>query len=406
MIIEGESTNEDLTANNDVQSDANAAPDTGSDPASGGGADVQTHEPTEQEREQSDVDAFTKGVDSLKDPTIKAPGDAPTKKEKVDSAAAKPADAGKQPGDGKAGADPAAKDPKAKPADPALEAEISGLGLKGKSAERFREMAGEIKATRPMMETLASLNVKDQAQLNAILKDASDGLQWERLVMDSGAKQEQLTSALQIIKAMNADDPKLKGMALDAMLGECKAVAEMLGREIPGLTGDPLDKHPDLKQAVEALDITREHALELVKARTMQGQYDARDNAQRQAAMQRENQTKAEQAEVARVDQLSERLKASDPYFAAKLQTMISNGTMDRVKALPWNQRYSALEIAYNLIPNPVAATTAATQPGRVRPGPIVNRGNNVSGNGVARKEFKNDIEAFEFGVASVSSQH
>lgn len=353
--------------------------------------------------EENDIAAFTKGVESLKDPTIKAPGDAPTKKEKVDPAAAKPADAGKQPGDGKAGADPAAKDPKAKPADAALEAEITGLGLKGKSAERFREMAGEIKTTRPMMETLASLNVKDQAQLNAILKDASDGLQWEKAVMDSTAKPEQLTSALQIIKAMNADDPKLKGMALDAMLGECKAVAEMLGREIPGLTGDPLDKHPDLKQAVEALDITREHALELVKARTMQGQYDARDNAQRQAAMQRENQTKAEQAEVARVDQLSERLRASDPHFADKLQAMISNGTMDRVKALPWNQRYAALEIAYNLIPNPVVPST---QPARVRPGPIVNRGNNVSGNGVARKEFKNDIEAFEFGVASVSSQH
>lgn len=364
----------------------------------------QTPPPSDEERLQSDVDAFQKGVDSIKDPSIKEPADA-TSKEKTSTTPAKPAEPGKPPGAEKPATDPAKEAPKdGKTNDPDVEKEITALALKGKSAERFREMAGEIKTTRPMMETLKGLNVTDQTQLNAILKDASAGLQWEQAVMDSTAKPEQLSSALQIIKAMNSSDPKLQGMALDAMLGECKVVAERMGREIPGLTGDVLDKHPDLKQAVDALDITREHALELAKARAMQSQYDARDTAVRQSAQQREQLAQQETAEYQRIDELSETLKASDPHFGAKLEAMKANGSMARVAALPVNQRYNALLQAYRAIPAPVAAPapSPAAQT-RIRPGQITNRGNNVSGNGVARTKFNSDVEAFEFGVASAS---
>lgn len=366
-------------------------------------ADASATPPNEEQQQQNDVDAFKAGVNSLKGDNGDA--NAATKAKDGDAAGVDGSD-GKRPAAKKPdSSDPANRegDPAKKQPDPELEKEISGLGLKGKSAERFREMAGEIKTTRPMMETLKGLNVTSQDQLNSILKDASAGLQWEKAVMDSTAKPEQLTSALQIIKAMNTNDPGLHRKALDAMLGECKVVAERLGVEIPGLTGDILDKHPDLKQAVEAMDITRERAVELAQLRTGTQNYQQRDQATAAQLRQQEQMQQAEQMERSRIDDLSNTLAKADPHFAAKFEAMRQNGTFAAIAQLPMQQRYAAILQAYNALPNPVTQQAAAPAQQRVRPSQVANRGNNVSGNGVARTEFKNDLEAFKFGVASVS---
>src|SRR5690625_3468513 len=55
--------------------------------------------------------------------------------------------------------------------DPEVEKEIEGLGLKDKSAARFREMANTIKATSQELESLK--------------RDAERGMEWERVVMES-----------------------------------------------------------------------------------------------------------------------------------------------------------------------------------------------------------------------------
>lgn len=366
-------------------------------------ADASATPPTEEQQHQNDVDTFKAGVNSLKGDNGDA--NAATKAKDGDATGVDGSD-GKRPAAKKPdSSDPANRegDPAKKQPDPELEKEISGLGLKGKSAERFREMAGEIKTTRPMMETLKGLNVTSQDQLNSILKDASAGLQWEKAVMDSTAKPEQLTSALQIIKAMNANDPGLHRKALDAMLGECKVVAERLGVEIPGLTGDILDKHPDLKQAVEAMDITRERAVELAQLRTGNQNFQQRDQANAAQLRQQEQLQQMEQTERSRIDDLSNTLAKADPHFASKFETMRQNGTFAAIAQLPMQQRYAAILQAYNALPNPVTQQAAAPAQQRVRPSQVANRGNNVSGNGVARTEFKNDLEAFKFGVASVS---
>ena len=377
------------------------AQDTANPPAGDGSqAGEGAQAPTQEEQRDADLDAFQKGVDSLKDEP-----DAATKETKDGDAAGKPAADASGPGAKKP--DPGAPvDPKGdagkKQPDPELEKEISGLALKGKAAERFREMAGEIKTTRPMMETLKGLNVTSQEQLNGILKDASAGLQWEKAVMDSTAQPEQLTSALQVIKAMNTSDPKLHRMALDAMLGECKNVAERLGVEIPGLTGDILDKHPDLKQAVDAMDITRERAVELAQLRAGNKNYESRDQQQAEQGRQRQMAEQAERAEMARIDDLSNTLQRNDPQFQAKFAALQANGTFAAIGNLPVQQRYAAVLQAYNAL-QIQDAPPATAAPARVRPSAITHRGNNVSGNGVARTEFKNDYDAFEAGVESVT---
>lgn len=388
--------------NDDQDAITESTNEQGSSESAGAGDGTNLEQPsstaTEDKRQKEELDAFQAGVDSLK-----ADGDAAAKKPDTD-AAADARKSGKSPTAEQPAADPAKKDQaQAKQPDAEVEKEITGLALKGKAAERFREMAGEIKSSRPMIETLKGLNVADQPTLDAILKDAADGLRWEHMIQQSTASPQQLESAVGIIKAMNSGDPKIQGMALDAMLNECKNVAERLGRAIPGVTGDPLDKHADLKQAVEAMDITREHAMELAQARARDAAYQNRDQQTRQANEQRAQQQRIEQAESQRIDELSETLRASDPHFAYKLDVMKQSGVFDRIKSLPATDRYAAVLQAYRSVQAPVQQAATVQQPQRVRPGAVTNRGNNISADGVARKDFKNDVEAFEFGVASVS---
>jgi hypothetical protein len=352
---------------------------------------------SDEQSERETVDAFKAAAKNVKGEDGAAPKEA-----QAGDAPAKPGADGKRP-DAKA-ADPAAgADPKGvkKPADAELEKEITGHGLKGKAAERFREMAGEIKTTRPMMEVLGRVNVKDAQQLDALLRDASVGLGYEKMIMDAKAAPEQLKGAMQIIGAMNTGKPELQIQAAQAMLNEARAVLERHGIEIAGVTADPLDKHSDLKQAVEAMDITREHALELAKLRTGNANRAANDQATARANQDRANAEANETRMRADIDNLSAALEKNDPHFEHKFKALQAAGEFDRIKALPFHQRYQALVNAYNGVPNPVAAP--GPTPARVRPTNVTNRGNNVSGNGVARTEFKTDLEAFRAGVDAVS---
>jgi hypothetical protein len=366
---------------------------------SGGGTEQSTQQPgkSEEEQQRESVDAFKAAAKNVKGDDGATPKETPQ-----GDASGKPSADGKRP-------DPKKSDPAAagdskgdkKTADPELEKEIAGFGLKGKSAERFREMAGEIKTTRPMMEVLGRVNVKDAQQLDALLRDASVGLGYEKMIMDAKAAPEQLKGAMQIIGAMNTGKPELQVQAAQMMINEAKTVLERHGVHVEGVTGDPLDKHPDLKQAVDAMDMTREHALELAKLRTGNANRTANDQAAARANQERANAEANENRVRADIDNLSAALQKNDPHFEHKFKALQAAGEFDRIKALPLNQRYQALVTAYNGVPNPVAAPAPA--PARVRPTNVTNRGNNVSGNGVARTEFKSDLEAFRAGVDAVS---
>ena len=356
---------------------------------------------SEEEQQAAAVDAFKAAAKGVKDQDSAAP-----KKETPDAAAEAGAN-GKQPAakkpDAGVAADKSGVEAKKQP-DAEVEKEIAGLALKGKAAERFRDMAGEIKSARPLMDILGKVNVKDANQLDSMLKDVAVGLGYEKMIMDAGAQPEQLKGAMQIIAAMNTGKPELQIQAAQMMLNEAKTVLERHGVNIDGITADPLEKHPDLKQAVEAMDITREHALELARLRTGNVNRNASDTANAQAAERQRQEQAAETQARQQIDVLSNTLKQNDPHFDAKFQKLSENGTFAAISRLPWNQRYQAVLNAYNALPAPVAAPVPAPgQAARVRPTAIQNRGNNVNAGGLARTEFKSDLDAFRAGVDSVS---
>jgi hypothetical protein len=301
---------------------------------------------------ESDLDAFAQGVAEASEPEAEA------------EAAPEPEAA------------PAAEAAPAPEADPVAE-EIAALGLKEKSAERFKELAGKVKELSTERETLQAA--------------AQRAEQWEQMVTSTGATPEQYSSALGYLSAINSGDPAAMGKAFDAMLGELQWLGKTLGREVTGLV-DPLQDHADLAEAVDAGDMTRKAALEVAQARvTLARTAEQAGKVQQQTAAQQ-----AQAQAVAAVNALDQRLQA-DPLYAAKMQAMQQTGAFAWIKDnLPPEKWAAAIEREWQ-------RTTVAAPP---KPRPAVGHVplRPVRQSAPMHAAPKNDLEAFELGVSQVGA--
>lgn len=219
--------------------------------------------------------------------------------------------------------------------DEAIEAEIAERGLKGKSADRFRDLANKAKQfdeVRPLAEA-------------AIAR----AREWEDTVASTGATPEQFGQALGLLALSNSGDPIKMRQAYDALEEIRVQWAQRLG--IAAGDVDPLIEHPDLAEAVGQGDITKKHALELAEARRMRALQNER--AQEQTADFQHRQ--AVQAGAQAVTALGNELAASDPHYRAKLPVLMP--ILEAVRdAYPPNEWPERIRAAYAKIPNPVAA--------------------------------------------------
>lgn len=293
-----------------------------------------------------------------------------------------------------------AADPAKPVRDEATEAEIKALGLKeGKSAERFRAMAGEIKTLAPLREALDKAGIKDVAQLPELARHASDYRELIGMVQDTGATPEQYGMSLDYLKVVNAangGDRAAAERAYEMVSGELATLAKLIGKPVPGVH-DPLEAHVDLKQMVADGDITPAAALEMAQLR--QGrQLD--DGRQRLIDQQKERQQQQDQASaqgVASLNALGAELAAADPHYAAKAPALVAalQEIRDKVPPAAWAATARAL---YSRLPNPVAAPAPATV-ARPAPGPV--RGNNVRPAVVAVTD--DPFEAMGNGIAAAN---
>lgn len=278
-------------------------------------------------------------------------------------------------------ADPAAEKDPVKIAAAKVETEIQTLGLKEKAAERFRELS-----KRPTPEAFA------QAK-----SDADRGAQWEDIILQSTVKPDQLQRLLGYGQAVNSGDPAAMRVAYDAMQKEMAWLGKTLGLEAPGV--DPLEAHADLKQQVAEGDITRAAALELASHRA-----SARLGTEHQQQTQRQQQQEQQLAsdrETARVglNTLGQSLQAADPaHFDAKIAMLAPTIGIIR-ESLPPSRWVAVLHAAYLKCPTPAAAPAPAAVP---RPGHVPLRPSGAPSASHTRQP-KNDLEAFEIGLASVS---
>lgn len=312
------------------------------------------------DKDAAAVAAFDKGMVEV------PPEDAPVKVEEAKPADDKPAAEAKP--DGKDG-----KDAKVEEKHDDIEKEITELGLKEKTAARFRELA-----TRPT-----------EAEVTPLRERAAKADEWERVVTSTGATPEQFGTALNYLSAINSGDPKLMGPALDNMVKEVEWLAGKLGREVPGAS-DPLKAHTDLAREVEEGQLTRARALEIINQRALA----ERNGEQAQRFQQEQQHRQTVDQAMTNIAALNEKLKTSDPAFLQKLPLL--QPALEIIRgSLPPNQWAAAVERAYLALPAmapPPPKPSVAAVP--LRP----------TGNAPAAQVRvpKNDAEAFDMGVASV----
>ncbi len=257
--------------------------------------------------------------------------------------------------------------------DTAVEAEISGLGLKQKAADRMRELHSQAKELAPLKEALEKAGITDVASLPQLVERAKTAEEMVNLVVETGANAEQYARALDYLAASTAASAGNLDAAeklWEYLTGEMAVVGRMLGREVPGIV-DPLAAHADLRDEVDDGNITRARALELAKARDNEAAAKARQaqaaertsagHAQQQAIQQGKESLNALGARLLEAD--PEGYNAKAPYLVAKLREIAT-----KFPPHQWAEQGAIAYAAIKLPAKPAQAPGAGFNGGPVRP--------------------------------------
>lgn len=325
-----------------------------------------------------------------------------------DPAAAPPAD-GQPPATPQDGAPPADGQPPAaaedeQQPDADTEAEIASLGLKEKSAERFRGMAAEIKELAPLREAMKAAGIEDVAKLPDVVKRAEAGDFLFEEISKTGTSPEQYGMALDylgLIGKAQQGDMVAAEKAYITMSGELAALAKLLGKEVPGVH-DPLANHQDLRAEVEAGDLPRARAVEIAGQRD-RAAYTG--NVERQRTESQQAAEQAEQRGIQWLQQFDAEMAQEDPSYAAKRPQLNEAVRQIREQYHPseWAQR-TALAYARIQAPAPAAAAPAVAAPAapvQPRPGPVRPSGPRPA---MDPTTFASPMDALEYGIQQATN--
>lgn len=295
------------------------------------------------------------------------------------------------PADGQTPAEPDKPQP-----DADTEAEITALGLKDKTAERFRALAGEVKELAPIRDAMKAAGIDDVSRLPELVHRASVGEDMVKMVSDTGTSPQQYEMALDylgLISKAQRGDMSAAGQAYEVMSKELAVLAQMLGKEVPGVH-DPLAAHADLLAEVQSGDLPRARAMEIAATRA-QGAYTS--SAQRQQEQARQATEQARQAAFAGLQEYDAEMKATDPTYLAKRATLHGqvNEIMAKYPPHEWERRTA---IAYARIQAPATAAPAA--PAQPRPGPMRPNGPQPT----MAPAFDDPMKALEFGIEQANN--
>lgn len=293
---------------------------------------------------------------------------------------------------------PKAEDKPDKPADDKpedepdpVDAEIAELKLGERSAKRFRELSDEVKSLAPLREAAEKAGV-DLDDLPSVFDRAKQRDEFVEMVSNTGASPEQFGKTLDYLTDIHAaakGDVQAAERAFNTLLPEVQALASLLGKDIAGVA-DPLTGHDDLKQAVEDGDITRQHALELAKART-QGKLHETTSRQQQEQQQVAQEQQQARDWLVRFDQ---HMTANDPTYAGK-RPMLDALAANIRATLPPAAWPEAVQRAYASIPAVVAPPAPKPRPGPVRP--------NMPPARMQQAEYDSMDDALEAGIRAAS---
>lgn len=246
--------------------------------------------------------------------------------------------AGTQPGQ-----KPAAEQPGAKP-ETAEDLTLMPEGLQPKARERFQALANTNKE-------LTSQNEQLRTQVDYV----------RETFQQHGIQQPQFEQAAAVIGMMNRGD--LPG-ALAVLDEQRRMISLAMGQPLPGV--DALSEFPDLRSAVDNMQVTEQHAMEIARSRHLQlTQQRQNQQAQQQHQVQQANQQAVHQGTLA-VDRLCQQLASSDMDYAT-IEAQLLPVIPKLLQGVPPNQWENAVRTQYDLLKQ-VASRVRSSAPTTTQP--------------------------------------
>lgn len=284
-------------------------------------------------------------------------------------------------------ADPAKPEAGGKPDDatgaagkepPSTEDEIKTLGIKNERAQaRFREL-------------------RDQAaQVPALQEKALQYDQMLQHITATGATPQQFQSALSYLNIVNNGSPEQLAQMRETLLREIDWIDGKIGAK-----GDVLAQHADLKDAVENGEISREYAVEIARQRSLK-QAQQQYVTQQTESQQRQQQERDAAVRAARdqLNSLGQRLQASDPHYAQRVQQAMQ-AFKQRMESIPPAQWATEFLLDYQAVQMaPPAAAAAPASQGRP---PITSVPLRSQGAGAMGRQPASMEEAMMLGLQSL----
>jgi hypothetical protein len=212
-------------------------------------------------------------------------------------------------------------------------------GLGEKAQQRFQQLANTVKEQTAWRQEV-------EPQLNYV----------RETFQQNGIQQEQFELFSQFAGAFNRGDYQ----AATAILQEqMQALALMTGQQ---LSADPLTQHPDLRDAVDNLQLTEAHAIELARVRTQSQQQTQRTQQVQQVQQAQQQTQQAINSAQDSIDSFCKQMKTSDIDYAAiepQLLQSIKEGLLEGIPPARWP---SLIQHQYQMIKK-VAGTSRTNVP-------------------------------------------
>ena len=285
----------------------------------------------------------------------------------LDDITEKPQDKPSQP------VEPAQSAEPAQPAEPERQ-DKAEEGKKPETAEQIEaELLAEVKSER------GQSRIRELLSGHKVLQQEYDSVREENkkiseTLAQTGLPPEELAKVFDVCRLMASDDENNLKVALETLDKTRTDICKRLGIAQPGV--DVLGDFPDLKQAVEEMEITQDKAMELAKLRRLQ--VTRQQEVQQQQAAFRQQQEYAERVQgfSRAATALFGQLAASDPAYRvkeAKIAEALRNPdfVQNMIAKFQPEQWLDQLRFMYDAIPVTVAtpmrrATPISSRPSRL----------------------------------------
>ncbi|SHN40253.1 hypothetical protein SAMN02787076_06188, partial [Rhizobacter sp. OV335] len=167
-------------------------------------------------------------------------------------------------------------------------------GLKPESQQRFQSMANELRELRPLREQVDTLERQITPIKESLVHNKVEPVQFQQ--------------AVGVIGMINSGD---YAGAMGVLREQMQQLALLTGEPAAGAI-DPLEKFPDLRAAVDGMQITEKHAIELARGRWQQGLVEQRTQQQRQQENTQVEQQRVVDGALGQIDQFVKQKAQTD----------------------------------------------------------------------------------------------